>query len=390
MRHSDSDTPDQPDAPVVMHNIRVTHFSPGGLRGRGGMGRFLAYLIPAFQRRYPDIPCRVVDTYGPGPFALMPFWFAIAVVQLLWQALWKQTDLVHIHMAAFGSTARKLTLATLARHLRLPVILHLHGSELAKFIDGLAPYWRERVIRGLKLADGVVVIGHYWCDYVTGHLGVPPERVTIIFNGVPDPGWHRSVGVIDASPPAEPKPCQLLALGVLGPRKGTPEILAALASPCLSKLAWFATLAGNGPVAHYQAEVQRRGLEARVSLPGWVDQDRAWKLLSQSDILLLPSRWEGLPVAILEAMAAGVAVIATPVGGIPDAITQGETGWLVPPGDAVALSTAIVRLINDPVLRNQLIIAARQRFEGQFCINHTADQVAGIYRCLVPSGNKLR
>ncbi|MER2556679.1 MAG: glycosyltransferase family 4 protein [Candidatus Competibacter denitrificans] len=386
MAGSDNPALVQPGVHPAPPVLRIAHFSPGGAHGRGGMGRFLAYLIPALQRRHPVIQCRVIDTYGPGPFALMPFYFAAALACLLWQALWRQTDLIHIHMAAFGSTARKLLLAAVARSCRLPVLLHLHGSELAKFIDGLTPRQRHWLVSHLKRADALVVLGHYWRDYVIENLGIPPDQVTIVLNGVPDPGWRRT-----ATPDSNPKPCQLLALGELGPRKGSPEILAALASPGLQERAWSAVLAGNGPVAHYQAEVLQRGLTTRVSLPGWVDRDQAGRLLSQSDILLLPSRSEGLPIAILEAMAAGVAVIATPVGAIPDAITDNETGLLIPPGNAAALAEAIAHLIDDPPLRERLAAAARQRFEERFNIDRAADQVSEIYRALTQNtGDKRR
>lgn len=358
--------------------LRVTHFSPGGLRSRGGMGRFLTYLLPALQRCSSTVECRVVDTYGPGRFALMPFWFAAALMQLIWLGLSRRSDLVHIHMAAFGSMARKLLLVAAARMLRLPVLLHLHGAELAYFTDQLAPRWRRMLIRGLQCADQLVVIGSYWRDYLVGTLGIAPEKVTVIPNGVPDPGRLQNADA-DCS-----RPVRLLALGELGPRKGTPEILAALASPGLRERAWSATLAGNGPVADYQAEVQRLGLAQRVQLPGWVDSEQAWRLLSQSDVLLLPSRLEGLPVAILEAMASGVAVITTPVGAIPDAISDGETGLLTPVGDAPALGAAITRLLDDPPLRSGLAAAARQRFEQRFTIERTAEQFARLYGRLVP------
>ncbi len=344
------------------------------------MGRFLTYLLPALQRQ-AEVECRVVDTYGPGQFTLMPFWFAAAFMQLVWLGLSRRADLVHIHMAAFGSVARKLLLVTTARMLRLPIVLHLHGAELAYFTDKLAPHWRRALIRGLQRADQLVVIGNYWRDYLVGTLDLSPEKVAVIPNGVPDPGGFQKADAVDAG---HSSPGRLLALGELGPRKGTPEILAALASPGLRERAWSATLAGNGAVADYQAEVQRLGLAERVQLPGWVDSEQAWRLLAHSDVLLLPSRLEGLPVAILEAMASGVAVITTPVGAIPDAIVDGETGLLTPVGDAPTLGSAIGRLLDDPPLRSRLAVAARRRFEEHFTIERTAEQFARLYRRLVP------
>ena len=392
MRYPVDDIPHAVAAPLT-RRIRVTHFGPGGQRGRGGMGRFLVYLLSAIQRDYPDVEGMVVDTYGPGPRWLMPLWYGAALVRLLWQGLWCKTQVVHIHMAAFGSIPRKLLLAALARRLGLLVVLHLHGAELADFIDGLSPRWRGWLVHRLNRADRLVVIGRYWQDYLTRRLSIPAERVTIIFNGVPDRGWRGDPGAAPSLDGRDPhrRACHIVALGELGPRKGTADILSALASPALKGRTWVATLAGNGQVAHYQAEARRLGLAGRVTLPGWVDRESAWALLFQSDILLLPSFLEGLPIAVLEAMAVGVAVIASPVGAIPDAITDGETGLLTPPGDAPALAAAIARLIDDPTLRSRLANAARQRFEGQFNIEYTAAQVTELYRRLTQAaGDPLR
>jgi glycosyltransferase involved in cell wall biosynthesis len=370
-----------------MRTLKITHFSPGGLRGRGGIGRFIAYLIPALQREDPALSCRVVDTYGPGPFVLMPFWFAAALFQLVWQASWKQIDLAHIHMAAFGSVVRKLVLVVVASQLRIPVLLHLHGADMVEFVETLSPFWRRLLCRWLNQATVLAVIGQYWYEYVTGTLGIPKDRVVIIHNGVPDPVCTAmdSIGAIKTNG----RDCQLLALGELGSRKGTPEILTALASSVLRPRPWFAILAGNGPVADYRLEIERLGLTDRINLPGWVESEQAWRLLSQSDVLLLPSRLEGLPVAILEAMAAGVVVITTPVGAIPDAIVDGETGLLVPVGDALALGAAIAKLIDDPVLRIQLAGSARQRFKERFTIERTADQISKLYRRLIVGHSRV-
>ena len=94
-------------------------------------------------------------------------------------------------------------------------------------------------------------------------------------------------------------------------------------------------------------------------------------------------------MAILEAMAAGVVVITTPVGAIPDAIVDGETGLLVPVGDALALGAAIAKLIDDPVLRIQLAGSARQHFKERFTIERTADQISKLYRRLIVGHSRV-
>ena len=356
--------------------IRAWHFGPGGVRGRGGMGRFLAYLIPTLNRENPDLACRVVDTYGPGAFWQMPFWFAGAVLLLIWNAARGRVDLVHVHMAAYGSIPRKMLLVMLSRAFRLPAVVHMHGADFVEFMDRLPKFMFYFFINRLKNATFIVVIGEYWRYYLTQVLGIPADQVVVIHNGVPDPRKDAAF----AGQSLERADHRLLSLGELGPRKGTPELLAALATPEVRSLSWSATLAGNGPVDEYRDQVRRLELADRVELPGWIESAQAWRLLAESGVFILPSRMEGLPVAILEAMAMGAAVVTTPVGAIPDAIEDGVTGLLVPAGDAPALAAAIARLLGDPGLRARLADAARRRFEAQFTIERTAERVAALYR----------
>ncbi len=171
-------------------------------------------------------------------------------------------------------------------------------------------------------------------------------------------------------------------LSALDPLKGTLDLIAALATPEVRRREWTATLAGNGPVEQLP---ERRGCTRAVrsdqTYRGGRRLSEVRVLLDDADILLLPSRSEGLPMSILEAMASGVAVISTPVGAIPDAIIDGETGLLVPPGDVPALSHAIFRLLDDPALRHRLAVRTRgARFERMFTIERTADSVAAVYQ----------
>jgi len=252
-------------------------------------------------------------------------------------------------------------------------VMHMHGSDFHVFYRALPRWYKRGLVAILRRCERVVVIGDFWRGFVVQELGLDAARVVLIHNGVPPPAEARR----DEVPGRAPK---FLMLGELGPRKGTPELIAALASPELRARTWTATLAGNGPVEKYHAEIASLGLSDRIFVPGWQSAAQVKALLAEADLFVLPSRLEGLPVAILEAMAGNVAVIATPVGAIGDAIVDGETGLLVPPGDVPALAAAIVRLLDDPSLRLRLAANARARFESMFTIDRTADATAAMYR----------
>lgn len=353
---------------------RVIMASPGGRRGHGGMASLVTYLADALPERLAGLRVDVLDTYGPGAFWLMPFSFVGAVLKVVIARFRGHVDLLHIHMACHGSAVRKPVLALVATAIGLPTVMHLHGADFDDYFSALAPWRRKLLVWVLRRCVRVVVIGNHWRDVVIQELGLDPAHVVLIHNGAPT--------LVRPGRKASGNGRALLMLGELGPRKGTPDLIAALATPELRLSDWTAILAGDGPVDQFRAAIESLGLADRIHVPGWQSADEVRALLGAADILLLPSRTEGLPMAILEAMAAGVAIITTPVGAIPDAIINGETGLLVPPGDVPALARAILKLLDDPPLRERLAVCARAKFEELFTIDRTADTVAALYRGL--------
>lgn len=348
---------------------RVLYVTPGGAAGRGGMGRFARYVARAAAER-PDGPdLRMLDSYGPGPFWQMPGYFLVASLRLTWLCLTRQIDVVHLHLAMNGSVLRKLVLAVLARWSGRPVLLHVHGSDFHLFADALPPWARRLMVGEMARAARVVAIGTVWRDYLVERLGLPAARVEVIHNGVPlpEPVARRPDGTV----------CTILSLGQLGPRKGTPELLAALGT--LTGRPWRAVIAGDGEVEASRATAAGLGLAERITIPGWVGEAEAKRLLAEADIFVLPSRTEGLPVALLEAMAAGLAVISTPVGAIPGVVHDGQDGVLVPPGSVKELTAALAALLDDASLRERLGQAARQRIIAGFTIEATTRRLFALY-----------
>ena len=346
----------------------VVYITPGGSDGRGGMGRFARYVQRAAAEQ-PDGPRLIMlDSYGPGAFWAMPAWFALACLRLIGLCLFGRVDLVHLHTAMNGSVLRKLILAALARGCGVPVVLHIHGSDFHLFADALPGWLRRLMVGQLGKCARIVALGAMWREYLVEGLGLAPDLVTVIHNGVPFP---------ETLPQHDDGPCTLLSLGQLGPRKGTPELIAALGR--LADRPWRAVLAGDGEVERSRDSVRRLGLENRLLLPGWVGEAEARRLLDEADIFVLPSRTEGLPVALLEAMAAGLAVVTTPVGAIPSVVEDGVTGLLVPPGSVDDLTAALSGLLEDEGRRQGLGQAARRLIYDSFTINKTTQRLFGLY-----------
>ena len=206
-------------------------------------------------------------------------------------------------------------------------------------------------------------------------LGIPAAKLTVVSNGIRLPA---TVPLRDASLRAEllrGRPDFLvLTPARLHEQKGHAFLLAAA---CLVPDVTF-VLAGDGPL---RGELERRarelGVAGRCVFLGQRDDVPA--LLAAADLFLLPSLYEGLPVSVLEAMAAGCPIVATAIGGTDEAVSDGETGLLVPPGDPAALAAAIRRLRADPGLASRLARAGRERVGREFSSAATAERVMRVY-----------
>jgi glycosyltransferase involved in cell wall biosynthesis len=346
--------------------------SPGGAEEKGGMGRIVSNFTSDLRQHYPDMQFEIIDTYGPGKFRLMPFYFLAATMYLFGRFLSNKAQLVHVHMADYGSVLRKGVLITMASLFRVPVILHMHGGRFAKHYEDAGPTSRWAIRQIIAMTNEIVVLGDYWRQWVVDSFGSEARRVTVLHNAVPAPPTlpaHREGG-----------PVRLLFLGRLVKLKGIDVLLEALASKTCRDKNWELTIAGDGEMEIYRAQVEALGLASRVRFTGWLDHTGCLRELLAADVLVQPSLFEGLPMSILEAMAGGLPIVATPVGSVSDAIQDQVTGILVPPGDCRALAQALTQVIEDPALRRRLGVGARQMYEQQFDIAIYRRRIIEIYQ----------
>lgn len=346
--------------------------SPGGVREKGGIGRVVDTIATELASRHPHLRFRVIDTYGPGRFWLMPLWAAGALTRLAVSAATERPQLLHVHMAERGSVVRKGALMALARLLGIPVVLHLHAGQFHEQFERAGPVQRWLLRAVIGLAGEMVVLGSFYRDFAVRTFSGLGTRISILPNAVPAP--------VQAPDHVHPGPTRLLFLGRLVPVKGLPVLFEALAQPALKEREWTLTVVGDGERVHYEDLVAKHGLTRRVRFTGWLHQDACRRELAAADVLVQPSFAEGLPMAVLEAMAHALPVVATPVGSVADAVTEGETGLIVPTGAPSALADALVRLIDDADLRRRLGTRARAEYERQFTLALYTERLLDIYR----------
>jgi glycosyltransferase involved in cell wall biosynthesis len=295
--------------------------------------------------------------------ALSPFALALAVLR-------RGAAVVHLNTSLNAKAWwRDLVYLLVAKACGARVVLQVHGGALDRFMYVLRS--------ALRWPDAVVVLSRREQDSWRRH--VPGQNIALLPNGIdcaPYLKYKRSV-------PSPGEPLRLVYIGRLAPGKGLAETVEALALARSTGVAARLVIAGNGPEeARVRARVRELGLECEVRFAGpTIGEDKAL-LLSQTDVLCLPSYSEGLPYALLEAMAAGVVPVVTRVGGIPDVVQDGVHGRFVPLQDADAIAQAIEALSHDRALLARMSAACRKRIAGAYSIERVAGEFSSLYSTL--------
>ena len=206
-------------------------------------------------------------------------------------------------------------------------------------------------------------------------LSIPTHKLQVIHNGIPIGQFSgHSERTVRAQLNAGTERPIILTPARLVEQKGHRYLLQAMTRLPSAVL----VLAGDGPERwRLEAQTQQLGLDGRVRFLG--HRDDAGSLLAAADLVVLPSLFEGLPLSIVEAMAAGKPVVTTSVGGIPEAIIDGESGLLVPAADPDALANAIGQVLRDPALAQRLATRARERAAAEFSLEGMVAAVTGVY-----------
>lgn len=347
--------------------------SPSGAVG-GGMGRVKDYILQsggdrAGRYRFEALVTR--DVRGVG-FSLVLM--LLAVLKIWGAALTGRLALVHVNFGDRGSALRKAVIVLAARLVGANTVLHLHTGALAAVHARSGGVIRFLMRLPFRAASSIIVLGRLWRDWLVEDLGIDGGKIDVVYNGVPIEPVAR-----DFEARAE-APRKVLFLGLLHEQKGVSDLLAALAMLPRERPGWQAVIAGNGDIGFYEARAKALGLAAEVSFPGWVDQESVRAHLRSSDVLVLPSYNEALPLVILEALGAGTPVISTPAGALPEVLSDGETVLFVEAGDPAGLAGALKTVLGDAALRQKLAEAGQAVFRARFSLPVFIGSLFAIYR----------
>ncbi len=309
---------------------------------------------------------------GPAQIARLARWFRA-----------QRADLVHLHGQFAGGWGRAA-----ARLARVPCLLYTpHATEIRS--RRLRPFYALSERSLARFCDAIIYVSEANRDAAMAQGWARPGQAVVIPNGVDVTGLRHAAGRV-GSPRLGlglmPETPLVLQVGRLHPQKG-PDILLAAARRIISRKPGVVfLLAGDGPQrAALERAIAGWGLGQSIRILGWRTDVPA--LMAASDVVVLASRWEGLPYALLEAMALARPCVATAVGGCPEAIEAGESGLLVPPEDPSALAEAILTLLSDKERARALGQAAARRIEERFSVHRSVTETVALYdRLLIAKG----
>ena len=368
----------QPAAPVPApvrivtptRRIKVIQFGPA-LDVRGGITTVEQHICDYLA---PYVSLRHVATMDEGSKLGRALTFARAVRELRRVLEGIDPCIVHIHFASRGSALRKMILAGMVTRAGRPLVLHAHGGYFDEFHRRLPGVLRRTVDGILQRANVVIALSSRWRDFYVNECEVSPSHVTVLPNPV---RWTA-----DVPNRAGRTTVQFLFLGRMCQKKGTYDLVNAFAAlPDAVRARARLTLAGDGDLEAIRKLAEPFGEQIKVL--SWVDSSERERLLAQSDVFVLPSYNEGVPMALLEAMAAGLPAIVTPVGGIPDVLRHGVEGLMVEPAHVTDLSAAMARLVTHD---DERIASGRRAHERarSFDVHAYARNLAEIYQRIAP------
>ncbi len=350
----------------MRRKARILVVGPGP-NSAGGVWSVLSTLLGSdLSRRYE---LRHVATHRDGSGSDKLKAALGGYLRILIQLVTNRPDAVWINTSANASFRRKSIAMALTAAFGVPRVVHVHAGEFADYYRDASPPEQALIRWGLGGAHRVVALTQTWKtvldDISGGDAVVVPNPVA-----VPESAGSSTPGTV-------------VFLGRYGEQKGTPTLVRAFAQVASEFPDARLIAAGDGDREGAIALAQELGVADRFEANGWLAHAEGQALLATASVFVLPSLEEGLPVALLEAMAAGAPVIASAVGGIPDIVEEGVHGYLIPPADQAALARALTEVFADPASAERMGAAARAHIAATCGVPVVVDKLDEALRAAV-------
>jgi glycosyltransferase involved in cell wall biosynthesis len=346
----------------------------------GGISSLIRTILPVLEKRidlrfFPTVQKRPPNEAGKLSIGNITLAF-MQYVRFMSSMLSFRPGIIHLHTSQGSGWLKDSFFILISKFFGVHVVVHLHAFDFDKFYAQTPRLMKAYTRWVLHRVDAIICVSDSWKNLIAqiapvNHIYKYINCINI--NDINDHNEKIATTKVNA-----------LFLGAVGNRKGVPELLDALGSLKSQELPLHLWIAGteekDGDLALAAEKINKHHLEEKCELIGDVREERKSQLLASADIFVLPSHNEGLPIALLECMASGMAVISTSVGGIPEIIVDGYNGFLVEPGNVDALAEKLAILAKDRELMRKMGRLNREIAENDLNVENYVTKLVQLYQ----------
>lgn len=337
-----------------------------GRKAKGGINS----VIDAYSHTdlWNNWNCYWLETHSDRNIFTKIFFFISAILKFIIKIPFY--SIVHIHLSEPGSAFRKSIFVYIAKACNKNVIVHFHSFSINTTIEGDHQKLYYEIFRK---ADIVIALSIIWKNWISQKWPEFLNKVEVLYN--PCPAVTTNIDQVRSK--------IVLFAGTLNARKGYSDLIRGFALIADRNKEWKLIFAGNGEIKEAQLLAEKLGIKGQVLFKGWVSGKEKDNLFRKASIFCLPSYAEGLPMAILDAIAYGLPLITTHVGGLSDILVNNKNALIIKPGDTDEISSAIEKLILSENSRKRLSLEALKLSQGIFSIKEITKQLDSIYNKLL-------
>ncbi len=343
-----------------------------------------AAFIEGLENRHEFLALDATRTHGKTRQSMLNvinlFYFARQFSRWFAHLALRRPQLAHYAISSGWAMEKGLVLMKLARVFGAKTLGHLHSGEFIDHWEAL-PSWRKKLaLREFLRLDGIVLTSQWWCEPIRELIPLPADRFFVVNNPIDAEFEEAALRM-----PIERETTTVLSLGTMGRDKGIMEALEG-AQIAREHLRFRLELAGPERDPNIRQRVrqyiEQHSLFDTVNVTAGVRGEEKIRLFSEASIFLLPSYYENFPLVLIEAAAAGMAIVTTPVGAVPEFFKDGVSALFVEPRNAQQIADALLRLIQHPKERVRIGQAAREMFRTRLTRDRIMKSMDEAY-CLV-------
>ncbi len=333
----------------------------------GGVATFISSIVPLLVDEYS---IKRVRTLSDRNMLKRLYDFGRSMIEIICHTILREGVVAHVHIASRWSFRRKSFFIKYLHFRKIPIILHLHGGEFHIFYEQEStPKQQDKIKNIFLMCDDVIVLSKSHAKWCCIHIQHP--NIYIVYNGSKD--------YLKRDNQISKRDNLILFIGKIDKGKGVYDLLRAFKKINKKYPDTKLIVAGDGELSTAKELVDELNIRDSVEFNGWIGEERKTELLNRAKIFILPSYNEGQPIGVLEAMSAKLAIVSTPVGGIPETIQNRKNGLLIPPGGVDEMESAMEIILSDDKYCDFLSQNARFSYQSRFSLEVVCIELMKIY-----------